>query len=303
MPSFSIQSTRAGFYYQDLYAVLSFLSAYEENHLEITGFFVDFGYDEEHDKSDDILMQFKQEDDTITASYYDIKTGDAFRANTKDVLAVIAEFIRRRKAGNISNIDTTHMVVSHDVGRALVNFKTHVDSLRLYKTMREEVVQKAVDYFKGNLPDDCYTDINDLHTSLQLIKFVPSAPPLIVIDGEPMSDIRQTICTKIESIANKLNIENLNYTAFPKDMLINDMLSLIQASDGSNQDLTTQFKVAMANYYARSKTNTPDISPGESGGLNQAISAVKKVMNDFESGGRGTPQVVPDQIVEGATTL
>ncbi|HKX72587.1 MAG TPA: hypothetical protein VJM32_01095, partial [Candidatus Saccharimonadales bacterium] len=209
MPIYTIASTRQGFYYQDLYAVLRFLTAYEENRLELISFFVDFGYDAANDKSDDVFMQFRQPDGIIYSMYFDIKTGDYFRENKAEVLGVVGEFIARRKRGDIAEGDTTHVVVSHDTGRALVAFKMHTDTLRLeYKTMREEVVKNAVNYFKTDLPKGCYTDPNDLFDSLKLIDFIPAAPPLTVASGQAMNDIRYTIYGKIEAIADKLGIAN-----------------------------------------------------------------------------------------------
>lgn len=303
MPGFSIQSTRAGYYYQDLYAILCFLSVYEENNFEIAGFFVDFGYDDERDKSDDVLIQLQQDDETVVTQYYDIKTGDNFREKKTEVMNVVAEFISRRKSLSIFEEDTTYVVVSHDVGTALLNFKNHTDSLnpKIYTTMREQIVKNAVSYFSDGLPEGCYTDEADLHSSLQKINFVANAPPLVVTDGERMASIRQAIEGKIDSIASKLGLENLNYTAFPKSVLVNDMLNIIQASAGSNEDITSSFKTGIANYLARSKATTPEISSGENGGLNQSINAVRQAMKDFETG-RPSLSTVPDQnSLEGST--
>lgn len=299
MPTYTIASTRQGFHYQDLYAVLRFLTAYEENRREIVGFFVDFGYDTVNDKSDDVLMQFRQPDDVIYSELYDIKTGDSFRTNKGEVLKVVGEFISRRKQGAISPGDTTSVVVSHDTGRALAALRMHTSSLRLgYKTTQKDVVKNAIDYFKTHLPADCYDDADDLYESLKLIDFIPAAPPLTVISGDATSDIRHTICAKIEAIAGKLGIENPNYNAFPKDILINNMLSIIQSSAGSNENIVQRLKAAMENYYARCKTETPYMESGESGGLNKALKAVRKVMSEFEAN-RPRPEVAPDQQVEG----
>jgi hypothetical protein len=299
MPIYTIASTRQGFYYQDLYAILRFLTAYEENRREIVGFFVDFGYDTVNDKSDDVLMRFRQPDDVIYSELYDIKTGDSFRRNKGEVLKVVGEFISRRKQGTIPPGDTTRVVVSHDTGRALVALRTHTDSLRLgYETTHKDVVKNAIDYFKTHVPADYYNDADDLYESLKLIDFIPAAPPLNVISGEAMNDVRYTICAKIEVIAGKLGIENPNYNAFPKDILINDMLSIIQSSAGSNKNIVQPLKAAMENYYARCKTETPYMESGESGGLNKALTAVRKVMSEFEAS-RPNPEVAPDQQVEG----
>jgi hypothetical protein len=81
-------------------------------------------------------------------------------------------------------------------------------------------------------------------------------------------------------------------------MLINDMLSSILASAGSNEDITQRLREAMENYYARCSTETPNMGPGKTGGLNQAIKSVKKLMNDFELRNR-TPDIIPVQSVEG----
>lgn len=301
MSSTAIRRTRIGYYYQDLYALLVFLSRYMKNEEEILGFFVDCEYDAIKSKSDDVVLNIRKGDTTAT-EFYDIKTGDDFRNKHVKVLKVVGEFSRRRNIGQIKSDDTTYLVVSHDNGRAVATFKQHVDTLTTPHRPTDPLAKKAVEYFSKHIPKTYYKSEASLHESIIKVSFKVGAPPLEVDDGDEQTEIRSVIKDKISGIATKAGIvskDTANSTAFPEDNLVDKMLGIVQNYAGTNLDMTDELKAAIEQFYARYKTRTKELDSGDTGGLSTALKDVRKALLEFETGKQATDTSPVNQVEGG----
>ncbi len=296
----SIQSTRNGFYYQDLYAVVLFLSKYSAKK-QLVNFFVEFEYDVKGQKSYDIKLEYS-DGDTIFTEVYEVKTGEAFKDSGKEVFNVVIEYIRLRNSHIINEKYKTTLVLCKDEGKAVRNFQKNALCLASDYGLLPEEARKALAYFKKNLPKTgIYKDDKELHGQIKSISF-EEGDPIDVNGDETTAEIGTTICNRIQSIAKKIGIKEPNSTAFPEEILMNKLLGIIQHKAGLNEDLVPLFKGAMADFYMRQKFTTPAISSGDGGGIDKARSDVIQAMEKFE--GRVTVDTIesnPAVLSEGST--
>lgn len=284
MPDTAIRSTRIGFYYQDLYAILVFLSNYEAKR-KMQKFFVDFEYDPANKKSYDVLVELIDDSGDTTQDVYEVKTGQFFKEKASHVFEVVADYTKLRKSLVLTDKDKS-IIISKDRAVAVRNFRDHAQRLHHYSTLTTEDAQSALQYFKDRLSEDCYENDNDLHTSIKLINFEEGSPLLADV-GDPSSDIKDNVREKVRRVARSLPINFPNPIAFPEDMLIHELLSIIQSKAGTQESLIEEFRGAMINYYARYKLQTEGISPGSGGSLELACNDIEQLMNEYE--GTGTP--------------
>lgn len=280
MPSTAIRSTRIGFYYQDLYAILVFLSKYEAKE-KMEKFFVDFEYDSANKKSYDILIEFADNSGVTTQDVYEVKTGQFFKERTGLVFETVADYAKLRKNSVLNINDRSTIIISKDRAVAVRNFRDHAQRLHHYTTLTTEDAQSALQYFKDKLSVDCYDSDDDLHISIRAIIFEEGSP-LEATAGDPDSDIKDNVREKVRRVARSLHINFPNPIAFPEDMLIHELLSIIQSKAGSQESLIDEFREAMINYYARYKLQTEGISPGSGGSLELACNDIEQLMNEYE---------------------
>lgn len=280
MPSTAIRSTRIGFYYQDLYAILVFLSNYEAKR-KMEKFFVDFEYDSTNKKSYDLLVELIDNSGVPTQEVFEVKTGQYFKEKTGLVFETVADYAKLRKNSVLSINDKSTVIISKDRAVAVRNFRDHAQRLHHYTTLSTEDAQSALQYFKDKLSSDCYDSDDDLHTSIRAIVFEEGSP-LTAIAGDPDSDIKDNVREKVRRVARNLPISFPNPIAFPEDMLIHELLSIIQSKAGTQESLIDEFRSAMINYYARYKLQTEGISPGSGGSLELACNDIEQLMNVYE---------------------
>ncbi len=250
----TIFATRRGYFYQDKYALLSFLTHFLAK--DLIELYIDYPFDTPNQRSMDLKLKLKSGEGFIE-KVCGIKTGENFKKDksTENSHQIKDAFIELMMYKSLPIPDSTvlemNLVVRPPLKDNILDCHRHLRKLDGRRNYQGEA-KEAADWLSVYLSMSEFPTGRSIFPFLKMIKILDSLNDLPDSSGEDEGNLDQVIVRKIETLERDFYVTSTNHE-LRTELLAYNLIYLCQKYAGTGTNLVPILTAALFDFFAHRK--------------------------------------------------